>query len=39
MDPPYGKFDAAALQSFTPGEDVLVNTIHQRAIKIEKESR
>jgi hypothetical protein len=39
MNAPDGKFNAAALQGFSPSQHVLIDTVHQRAIKIEKESR
>src|SRR5882762_3531224 len=39
MNPPYGKLDSAALESFAPGEHMLINAVDQRPIQIEKEGR
>src|SRR5882762_4778142 len=39
MNPPYRKLDSAALESFPPGEHMLINTVDQRPIQIEKKGR
>src|SRR5882762_9011862 len=36
MNPPYRKLDSAALESFPPGEHMLINAVDQRPIQIEK---
>ena len=38
MNSPDSEVDPHLFQSFSPGEDMLVNAVNQRAIKIEKKS-
>ena len=39
VNAPRGQFDTTAFQGFSPGQYVLVNAIHQRAVQIEEEGR
>jgi hypothetical protein len=39
MNAPDGKFDATALRGFTPRQKMLVDTVHECAVGIEKEGR
>jgi hypothetical protein len=36
VDPPHGELYAEALEGLPPGEDVLVDAVHQGAIQVEK---
>jgi hypothetical protein len=36
MNPPYRQLDSASLESFPPGEHMLINAVDQRPVQIEK---